>query len=131
MAFTDVLLDDNGDLPLTEGWASGDRITVQGLRRALSTHLGEFVGDRNQGLPYAAWLRTKPAPVTDISLSLRRVVEQFPGVEAITAWTVTYDEQARSVAVSGAARLTSGVEVTLDSSTPNFRNSLPFTMFLR
>ncbi len=131
MAFTDVLLDDNGDLPLTGGFASGDRITVQGLRRALSTHLGEFVGDRNQGLPYAEWLRAKPVPLTDISLSLRRVVEQFPGVETITSWTVTYDEQARSVSVSGAARLTSGAEVVLNSATPNFRNSLPFNLLLR
>lgn len=131
MAFTDVLLDTNGDLPLTEGFASGDAVTTQALRRALSTHLGEFIGDRNQGLPYAAWLRSRPAPVTDISLSLRRVIETFPGVEAITAWTVTYDEQSRSVSVSGSARLTSGAEVSLDSAAPNFRNSLPFTLLLR
>ncbi len=131
MAFTDVLLDDNGDLPLTGGFASGDRITVQGLRRALSTHLGEFVGDRNQGLPYAEWLRTKPAPVTDISVSLRRVVEQFPGVETITSWTVTHDTDARSVSVSGTARLTSGAELVIDRATPGFRNSLPFNLLLR
>ena len=131
MAFTDVLLDDDGDLPLTEGFASGDLVTTQALRRALNTHLGEFIGDRNQGLPFSEWLRARPVPVTDISLSLRRVIETFPGVETITSWTVTYDQQARSVSVAGAARLTSGAVVALDGATPGFRNSLPFTMFLR
>jgi hypothetical protein len=131
VAFTDVLLDADGDLPLTEGFASGDLVTTQALRRAINTHLGEFIGDQNQGLPYAAWLRARPVPVTDISLSLRRVIETFPGVEAITAWTVTHDEQSRSVSVSGTARLTTGAEVSLNSATPNFRNSLPFTLLLR
>lgn len=131
MAFTDVLLDDNGDLPLTEGFASGDLITTQAIRRALNTHLGEYIGDRNQGLPFAAWLRARPVPVTDISLSVRRVIETFPGVEAITSWTATHDQDARSVSIAGAVRLTSGTVVELASLTPSFRNSLPFTLLLR
>lgn len=131
MAYTDVLLDADGDLPLTEGFATGDLVTTQAIRRALNVHLGEYIGDRNQGLPFAAWLRARPVPVTDISLSLRRVIETYPGVETITSWTAAYDPATRSVSISGTVRLTSGAVAEFGGQTSGFRNSLPFTLLLR
>ncbi len=129
MAMSDALLEPDGDFPLTGGWATGDIVTTQALRRRLHVHLGEYIGDQTQGLPFQAWMNQRPAPVTDMSLTLRQAIETFPGVRAVTRWTVTHTD--RTVRIEGAAVLDTGAEVEIDAALGAQTNALPFLLRLR
>lgn len=129
MATSDILLEDDGDLPLTGGWATGDLVTVQALRRRLQLHLGEYVGDQAQGLPYEVWMNARTTPITDISLTVRQAIETFPGVRSITRWEVTHS--GRSLSLAGLVVLETGAEVELNTALGSRTNALPFLLRLR
>ena len=57
--FYDILLDADGDLPITTQHVRGWLVVVQRVQFRLSTFKGEWILDTAAGLPYLEWRATK------------------------------------------------------------------------
>lgn len=104
----DVGLDDDGDLPARTQHIAGFDLVVQRIRRRLQTVLGEWLGDRNVGLPFFAWFAQKPPDVDGIGALIRRAIETTPGVARLTDWTGELDVDTRQLTFSGTIHTSDG-----------------------
>jgi len=79
----DVLLDDNGDLPVQPQIQSGFKVVVQHVRNRLLTHEGEWPLDNTVGFPWLEWFSQKPVPIDEIASVVSNELEQVNGVASI------------------------------------------------
>lgn len=80
----DVLLDDDGDLPIHPTIGSGAELTVQRIEAAIRLHEGEWLPDRSAGLPWRDWFRTTPLPIDEIAATVRSEVAAIEGVAEVS-----------------------------------------------
>lgn len=79
----DVALTDDGDIYPQTRYVEGIELVLQRIRIRLNTHLGEYLLDTREGMPYRRWLQTKPAPVNQVRDYVRREIEDTPGVRRV------------------------------------------------
>lgn len=108
----DILLDDDGDLPVNPVHVTGIRHTMQRVSIGLQTYLGEYILDTTIGIDYIGFTAIKPAPVDEITAILRRVAQNTKGVTRVTKWVSTYDKVAQRITIEGAIETDEG-EVSL------------------
>ena len=76
----DVLMGQDGDLPIPSYLATGVEIIAQRVRCRLLTWLGDWTLDVNAGVDYFAYLGTKPAPLATLTNAVAREIRTTPGV---------------------------------------------------
>lgn len=104
----DIGLDEDGDLPARTEHVSGFELIVQRIRRRLQTVKGEWLGDKNVGLPFFAWFQQKPPDVDGIGAIIRKAIETTPGVARLNDWTGSLDVDTRQLTYSGTIHTTDG-----------------------
>lgn len=93
----DILLDENGDLPVVTKHFRSQRVIVQRVRFRLVTFLGEWLLDVTQGLPIFAWLAQKPPNVEQIGARIRREIEDTPGVVRVSRFSGSFDSDEQTL----------------------------------
>ena len=79
-AIYDVLLDDNGDLPISPRHVTGVRRLLQKVALTWKTHLGEWKKDTAVGMPYRLWIFELMEDVPAIGAVIRGAAEEIDGV---------------------------------------------------
>ena len=87
----DVKLDANGDIYESTQVVTGDELIAQRIRIRLQTHLGEWLLDTSQGMPYIDWADTLPLPVTEVRQKILDELTTTPGVLTVTSLVVDVD----------------------------------------
>ena len=104
----DVQLDDDGDLPVRTRHVSGFDLIVQRVGRRLRTVRGEWLADKDVGLPYFGWFEQKPPNVASIGAVIRKEIETTPGVVRVEDWSGALDRDTRTLTYSGTIRTRDG-----------------------
>ena len=98
----DAARDLAGDLEIPTRLIAGEALTVQRAEVRLGTHLGGWILDRFQGLPFADWRQQKPPDVAGIGAVLIAELTDTPGVIRVDSWDGgTFDPVARVLRYSG------------------------------
>ena len=109
----DIGLDDSGDLPITAGLLTGDRLIAQRIRARLTRWLGEDLLDRRLGLPYLAWLQARPQPIAEIAALVRREIESVPGVTRVVDFEISGPTTAQRISISATVLTASQAEIAV------------------
>lgn len=87
----------DGDLPEVTNHISGWRLTIQRVQIRLGTFFGEWFLDTGVGMPFFNWIETKPAPVDEISATVRLEAEAVDGVVRVDEVITTFNPQTQAV----------------------------------
>ena len=93
----DIGLSEDGDLRDFNRLVSGRDLTAQRIRVRLRTHLGDWLLDASQGLPWATWMSTKPAPILEMEATVRLTIAGTPGVRQILEFSSSLDDRTMTV----------------------------------
>jgi hypothetical protein len=104
----DVQIGDDGDLPVRTRHVSGFDLVVQRVARRLRTVRGEWLADKDVGLPYFAWFEQKPPAVESIGAVIRKEIETAPGVIRVEDWSGGFDRDTRTLTYGGTIRTRDG-----------------------
>ena len=80
----DVLLDEDGDLPVVTQHVNDYRITIQRLTVRLSTHFQEVIFDRFAGIPFRDWAQQRPPQHAVWDQTIRNLILNCPGVGGLS-----------------------------------------------
>lgn len=109
----DVKLDTAGDITIPTRIARGEDLVIQKVRGRSETHLGEWILDSRDGVPWLRWLDQTPIPETQIEDFLKAEYEEIAGVRRADV-TVTPNAYQTSADIS--------VQIYLDQDdAPDFR----------
>lgn len=125
MAVVDVGLED-GDLPAFCRPISGDALVAQRVRLRLLQYPGDWLLDRQAGVPWLDWSQAKPPPLAVIEATLRREIETTPGVRRVDELRAVFDATARRVTVTARATLDSGARARIDATGSASGNASPW-----
>jgi len=104
----------DGDIVISGNDTVTTDATAQRLRQKLLLWRGEWFLDRRAGFPYLQRvLGQRPRPEVVGSL-VRQLVERDPDVQSVDALNLEFDETARRLRVSFAARLRNGDTANLE-----------------
>ena len=95
--YYDILLDDDGDLPIVTRHAIGAEVVAQRVRFRLETFEGEWILDTAVGLPYLKWRGTKVVNLDAIGARIQRELLTVPGVLRMTAFSSEFTADAQRV----------------------------------
>lgn len=118
----DLGLDSDGDLPLYGRSITGAELVAQRVRIRLTTHQGEDLRDATRGLPFVAWLTTKPVAVDAIVARVRREVRETEGIVSVSGWTGSLNRTTGALTVTGSAVTADGAQLTI-TATPTTTGS--------
>lgn len=99
----DLYLDEHGDVP----WLDGRDAIAQHIRIRLRFFYGEWFQNTDEGIPYFQELLEKGAQDRAEAI-LRKVVLGTPGVVALNAFAVVFDNAKRSGVVTFEAAISDG-----------------------
>lgn len=99
----DIKLDSTGDLPEVGTHTTGADLVRQRVELRLGLHVGEWLEDREAGMPWLDWMQQKPPPLDAIRAKTRDVIGAVPGVVEETELSVTYDPLTRTIRIQGRA----------------------------
>ncbi len=99
----DIKLDSSGDLPEVGRYVEGAELVRQRVELRLGLHVGEWLTDRDAGMPWLDWSQVKPPPLADIRAKIRSEIGAVPGVVEVTALSVDYDPSTRTLRATGRA----------------------------
>lgn len=119
----DVLLDENGDLPRSARIVDDARITMQRIRIRLRLFLGDWLLNKDEGLPYVQWAQMKPAPVRTIGARVRSEIETTPGVLRVERFEATFTPADRRLLITCRVILPGeAVDVAITAPSPSTGN---------
>ena len=95
-------LDDDNDIPVFCRHVEGIEAVAQKVRTRLLTHTGDWVLDKNVGLPFLDWLGEKDPATGQISAVLQAELEEIPEVVRVENLTVTWNVADEQLEVTGA-----------------------------
>lgn len=124
----DVKLTPEGDIYPQTVYVEGVDYILQRVQIRLNTHLGEWILDTRQGLPWRRWLNTKPAPVDQVRDFVRREIEKTAGVTRVVDLTAEADNRAIKVSgdiITDSGVTVSGVDVDVDVKSGTARVLVP------
>lgn len=107
----DIRLTDAGDLPVPGAFVSRGALVAQRVRVRLRTFVGDWLLDGDAGLPWLAWLATKPPPVPVIVQRVREEIASTPGVESVDEVVGAFDPVTRTISITGSATVDDGSEL--------------------
>lgn len=87
----------DGDLPALTRHISGTAVILQRVRLRLLTGKGEWILDRNVGIPYLRFIRQKPPNLNEIGAFIRREIEAVPGVLSIDTFSADHNTETRRI----------------------------------
>lgn len=79
----DVLMGDDGDLPVFTRHVSGMEVIAQRVRVRLGTHRGDWPLDVRAGIPWTEYLGRKPLDMAALAAVLAVEMLAVPGVTAV------------------------------------------------
>jgi len=116
---TDVLLNDDGDLPRDPQLVNDHRVTVQRARAALGLFQGEWLPDRTAGLPWLKWLRQTPLPLGEIEAATRAELAGVTGVAEVRGFAAELDRDEQILQFEGQlAEAQTGEELRVSFTLP-------------
>ena len=114
----DLGLTENHDLRIVNGdlvMVSGSAAIAQHIKQRLLAILGEWFLDQSVGLPWFDTILGKYRSLDVVEALIRTQITETPGVEELTSFSLSVDENTERVArVNFTARLSSGSLTTLD-----------------
>lgn len=117
-----------GDLPHIPTEIRDDDLIVQRIGLAISLHRGEWLEDESKGQPWLAWSQRKPAPLNEIGLEIRLVIQNTPGVLGIETFDIALDPDTRRITIGCSVRLstTTVIPLTITLPVPVANSSAPW-----
>jgi hypothetical protein len=127
----DILVDDDGDLPVTPQMVTGIALVAQRIKRRLQRGTGEWFVDPSKGLPLIEWRQQKPPQVQQILFRLQQEIRLVPGVVSTSNFQGTHNPLQRSLTLSGDVLVEEeGVlSVVILGSQDVARNTMSFSLF--
>ena len=114
----DLYLDDSGQLELIGGDITSQedysRMVLQRIWCRLQLIKGEWYLDQRQGTPWKEKIWKKGVTEATVSIVVRHVVENTPGVERLDTLDVEIDRQTREATIEIVATSDLGTQVTTD-----------------
>lgn len=126
MSTHDVGLVD-GDLPAFCRLVTGDALTAQRVRLRLLQYPGDWLLDREAGMPWLDWSQAKPPPLAEIEATLRREIETTPGVRRVDELRAAWDVETRRVTVTATAILDDGARARVTAASGGTGNASPWS----
>lgn len=113
-ATNDLYLDESGDVV----WIEGAEAIAQHVRVRLRFILGEWFLNEDEGFPFFETVLVHNPSTSAITEAYRRTVAETPGIASVEKCVVTFDRQARTIAVDIEATTTDGTTLTSDDFGP-------------
>lgn len=115
--------------PFATGYIDGDQRTQQALTILFQTGLGEYLLDNRWGLDFVGWAQF--ADTVAISVRIRSLAQQEPGVASVDACTVVLADDNATLNISVTVTFTSGTVATGSGTVPGIGPiSIPWTWTL-
>lgn len=109
---SDIKLDQNGDIDLTNGsmtLVDGVDAVTQLLNQRLLFFYGEWFLDLDKGIPYFEKVFMKNPNPSVLDSLFKRAILTTPGILRLEAFSMTLDTARRSLSITGQAVSTSGI----------------------
>ncbi len=100
MATCDVALGSDGDLGAFNATVSGRDLVAQRVSIRLRTFLGEWILDASKGLPFFAWIASKPPDPAAIGALVRREIDTTPGVLRTSDFSSVFVPADRAITIT-------------------------------
>ena len=104
----------NGDIPVAGGGViTGAQFTIQRMERRCATHFGECFADRYFGIPFQAWLSTRPVNLVVMQAYFRAMLDTCPGVSSVTSLTASFNNTTKQATFIANVTLSAGERVQM------------------
>jgi len=98
--YADVGLTTDGDWPLQPRLITGLELIGQRIQVALQLHVGEYLLDTREGVPWLDWMQIKPPPLSSISAGIRSTILGVRGVQSISDYQATFTAATETLAIT-------------------------------
>lgn len=125
MTVIGIRLTDTGDLPKVSAFVDGLESIANKAAVRLQTHAGEWILDKNVGLPFIDWTQQKN-PDTGAMAAI--VIAELLGIEGVTRVSEvehSIDAESRRVTIAGKVFTRYGELKVTFAPTPSQKNSSP------
>lgn len=104
----DILLDDDGDLDLSNGDLQMVVSVAQNIRVRLLYVQSEWFLDTSKGLPYFEVIFVKNPNITHLGAIFRRCIRETPGVASLDSFSLDFNVNTRELVINFAASTDQG-----------------------